>query len=485
MSVTFDKLHQIDPAQGLVVVAGAETADALAYCRDQAERDYAQAKLADQADLVVLHRQAHKLFLVAVAHLAKGKGLSGPAQLEKLRRVGHRIAGILREEKIEYLQIVSTPDQPAPLVAVAEGIALSLYSFAKYRSKPEPSPVLHLGLMADGLSQAEVNELANVVKANFVARNLVNEPAAVLTAPQLAREVEQLGAMAGFSVEVLDKGDLVELNMGGLLAVNQGSIHPPVFLVMEHRPPSPVNAQPIVLVGKGVVYDTGGLSLKETPNSMDWMKADMAGAAAVAAALYALALNKLPLHVVGLVPATDNRLSGAAYSPGDVITISDGTTVEVLNTDAEGRLILADALVYARRYDPLLVVDVATLTGSAMLATGKEAGLMMGTADEDIKNLLKNCALAVHERLVEMPLWDEYADYLKSEIADLKNIGVREAGAIQAGKFLEHFTTYPWLHLDIAGTVFGTAPDHYRGKGATGFGARLLYSFLKELAARG
>jgi leucyl aminopeptidase len=485
MSLTLDKLHQIDPTQSLVVVIDTDGGDPLAYCRDQAERDYAQAKLAANTDLVVLHHQAHKIFLVSVANLAKGKVLTLPAQLEKLRRLGHRIAGVVREEKIEHLQIVSTADQPAPVVAVAEGIALSLYSFAKYRSKPEPAPVLHLGLMAGGLAQAEVNELAQLIKANFVARNLVNEPAAVLTAPQLAQEIELLGAMSGFSVKVLDKGDLVELNMGGLLAVNQGSEHPPVLVVMEHRPASPVNAAPIVLVGKGVVYDTGGLSLKETPNSMDWMKADMAGAAAVAATLYALALNKLPLHVVGLVPATDNRLSGAAYSPGDIVTIADGTTVEVLNTDAEGRLILADALVYARQYAPMLVVDVATLTGSAMLATGKEAGLMMGTADEDLKNLLKNSALAVHERLVEMPLWDEYADYLKSEIADLKNIGVREAGAIQAGKFLEHFTTYPWLHLDIAGTVFGTTPDHYRGKGATGFGVRLLYTFLKELVARG
>ena len=235
-----------------------------------------------------------------------------------------------------------------------------------------------------------------------------------------------------------------------------------------------------MIVGKGVVYDTGGLSLKPS-NFMDTMKCDMAGAAAVVGTFCALADDNVPAWVIGLIPATDNRPGGNAITPGDVIEISDGTSVEVLNTDAEGRLILADALHYAKKYDPKLVIDLATLTGSASRAIGPNAIVAMGNAGDEIWNDLVDSGNRTHERLVQFPFWDEYSELLKSDVADLKNIGGAEAGMITAGKFLEHFTNYPYIHLDIAGPAFLTSPHGYYGKGGTGIGVRLLHDFFSNM----
>jgi len=200
----------------------------------------------------------------------------------------------------------------------------------------------------------------------------------------------------------------------------------------------------------------------------------------VAATVYALAKNKVPVHVIGLIPATDNRPDGNAYAPGDIITMYDGTTVEIKNTDAEGRLLLADALSYAKKYDPKLVIDVATLTGAAVIVAAKHAMIVMGNSQENISKL-KETGFETFERLIEVPLWDEYAEPLKSPIADLNNLGTREAQSTIAGKFLEHFTDYQWIHLDSADTPFFDTKDAYRPAGGTGFGTRLLYNFLKKI----
>lgn len=236
-----------------------------------------------------------------------------------------------------------------------------------------------------------------------------------------------------------------------------------------------------MLVGKGVVYDTGGLSLKPTPNSMDSMKCDMAGAAAVGCAMYAIAKSKLKVHVIGLVPATDNRPGFNAFAPGDIITMMDGSTVEMLNSDAEGRMILADALHFAKRYKPELTIDVATLTGAAAAAIGSAGIVGMGNADEKHKQKLHTSGLTVYERIAEFPFWEEYADMMKSEIADQKNLGGPYGGAITAGKFLEKFTDYPYYHLDIAGPAFLAAKESYKPKGGTGVGVRLFFDFFKNI----
>jgi leucyl aminopeptidase len=231
-----------------------------------------------------------------------------------------------------------------------------------------------------------------------------------------------------------------------------------------------------------VVYDTGGLSLKPTPNSMDQMKCDMAGAAAVACAMYAVAKQQLPLHVVALIPATDNRPGGNAYVPGDILRMHSGLTVEVLNTDAEGRLILADALSYGERYKPELAITVATLTGAAMRAIGTYGSVTMGTAPDAQFKHLEAAGDQVFERLARLPFWEEYGDEIISDVADIKNLGSDLGGAQTAGKFLARFTTQPFIHLDIAGTAFFTRRDAYRTKGGTGVGVRLLYEFLKRRA---
>ena len=255
-------------------------------------------------------------------------------------------------------------------VAFAEGLALTNYQFLKYLS-PELAKqhsLVELILADEGLTDDQVLKLDNLVNAVYHTRDLVNEPLSFLTATQLSVEIEAMGTDAGFSVEVFGKKKIEALKMGGLLAVNKGSVDPPTFTILSWKPKMLSTSVPWFWWAKGVVFDTGGLSLKPTHDSMDYMKCDMGGAAAVAGALYALAKNKLPLWVVGLVPATDNRPDGNAYVPGDVVTMFDGTTVEVLNTDAEGRMLLADASSYAKLYDPELLIELSTLTGSAHAA---------------------------------------------------------------------------------------------------------------------
>ena len=325
-----------------------------------------------------------------------------------------------------------------------------------------------------------ISELENSCKVVYWSRDMVNEPVSYLTAEKLSEEIVEAGINAGFSVNVLEKSQIEALKMGGLLGVNRGSMDPPTFTIATYCHPEAVNEKPIVLVGKGVVYDTGGLSLKPTPGSMDCMKSDMAGAAAVAGAIYLAALQQLKINLVVLIPATDNRPGMDAYTPGDILTMHNGSTVEVLNTDAEGRLILADALAYSAKYDPEIVIDAATLTGAAVRAIGTHASVIMGNAADSYFNELEKAGNAVHERVVRFPFWDEYLTEMKSPIADLKNIGSGNAGMITAGKFLEHFVKAPYIHMDVAGPTWLDAKDSYRSKGGTGAGVRLLYQFLKN-----
>ncbi len=402
--------------------------------------------------------------------------------LESLRKAASKVHSFLVEYKIENATVADLENKTDEALAFTEGLALSNYQFLKYRKdKNEKEYSLKsIFIVGKNISQKEADELNIVVDATCRARTLVNEPANFLTATQLSKEFQKLGKEAGFNVEVFDKAKIKSLKMGGLLAVNLGSVDPPTFTTMEYKPKNAKNKHPIVLIGKGVVYDTGGLSLKPTPNSMDMMKCDMAGGAAVGCTLYAVAKAKLPVYLIGIVPATDNRPGGNAYAPGDIITMYNGLTVEMVNADAEGRMILADALVYAQKYKPQLVIDLATLTGSAIAAIGTAGIVAMGTADEKTKNQLKQSGNAVFERLAEMPFWDDYDEQIKSDIADMKNLGGPYAGSITAGKFLARYIDYPWMHFDIAGPAFLTTKDAYRIKGGTGVGVRLLFDFLKR-----
>ena len=418
-------------------------------------------------------------YLVVLIFVEKGKNQSD--EKEKLRKAGFELCNLINANKIENIYITTNNKSAENLLSFCEGLALSNYEFLKYKTdKSKKNSLLDINLFHDALEEEQVITLSNLVKAVGLTRDLVNEPVVFLTAEQFSKEMQKFGKESGFEVEVFNKKKIQSLKMGGLLAVNWGSPNPPTFNILTYKPENAINEKPFILVGKGVVYDTGGLSLKETTNGMDYMKMDMAGAAAVVGSFYAIAKNKLPLYIIGLVPATENRPDGNAVTPGDVIEMHDGTTVEVLNTDAEGRLILADALSYAKKYVPELVIDLATLTGSAARAIGKEGIVYMGTSTEEEKQNLENSGLETYERLVEFPLWDEYSEQIKSTIADLKNIGGAEAGAITAGKFLEHFTSYPWLHLDIAAGAYTHSRDNYRGLGGTGLCVRLLYDFFSK-----
>lgn len=411
------------------------------------------------------------------------KNKRGNAIQEYYRKTADQLLPRINGQKIKKISIVDVNDHAGITLAFAEGLAMGNYQFSKYKkgkdSEKSFNSLESISVSSKKIRKEHIRELNTVIESVYHSRDLVNEPVSYLNAQKLAEIAEKLCIGAGAKVEVMNKKKIETLKMGGLLAVNKGSIDPPTFTVIEWKPARTVNKKPFVFVGKGIVFDTGGINIKLWPNMSD-MKCDMSGAAAVIGALHAIAKEKLPVHVIGLIPATDNRPDGNAYVPGDVVNMHDGTTVEVLNTDAEGRMILADALSYAKKFDPELVIDLATLTGAAHAAIGKYAMVAMGKDHRKFMNALMDSGNTVCERIVEFPMWDDYKELLKSEIADMKNIGGPYAGAISAGKFLEHFTSYPWIHLDIAGPAFMDSRDSYRGQGGTGWGVRILFDFIKN-----
>jgi leucyl aminopeptidase len=310
-------------------------------------------------------------------------------------------------------------------------------------------------------------------------RDLVARPGNVVTATRLAEEAKTAGGAAGLEVTVLDKAQIAELGMGGLLGVNQGSVEPPQFIVMAWQGGKSEEA-PVAIIGKGVTFDTGGISIKPG-EGMDKMKYDMAGAAATIGILCAVARLKLPLNVIGLIPATDNMPSGSALKPGDVLTTYSGQTVEVLNTDAEGRLILCDAITYAvRDKKAQAIIDMATLTGACVIALGTEGMAVLGNQQVLVDRVLA-AGQKTGDRGWQLPLWKEYNELLRSDIADMKNIGGREAGTITAACFLQRFTEgTPWCHLDIAGTAWTEKDKPYRPKGPTGYPVRAVVEVLRN-----
>lgn len=443
------------------------------------ETAYVQAELTADKKLIAVNQYQRFVFIQMV-----DKKTEKFQQAEAMRKAGDTLTGMLNKMKIENV-VLSDEKMDDELLAYAEGMALGNYQFLKYKTDApkEQNKLVAIKIHCAALKAKpkKIEQLNILLDAVCKARDLVNEPVMFLTATKLAESFQDMGLEAGFKVEVFNKNKIESMKMGGLLAVNLGSIDPPTFTIMEYKPRNAENKKPYVLVGKGVVYDTGGLSLKPTANSMDYMKCDMGGSAVVAATLYAIAKAKLPVHVIGLVPATDNRPGGNAYTPGDVITMMSGLTVEVLNTDAEGRMILADALHFAKQYDPKLVCEFSTLTGAAAAAIGHYGIVCMGSADEKVKTRLKNSGNNVYERLVEFPFWEEYDELIKSDIAEIKNVGGPNAGAITAGRFLNRFTDYPYMHFDIAGPAFTKSNDSYRGKNGSGVGVRLMFDFFKNL----
>ncbi|MGA9212948.1 leucyl aminopeptidase family protein [Kaistella sp.] len=397
--------------------------------------------------------------------------------LESLRLAGASVFQALKNENSKEVNIDEVQDlTELQRFAFLEGLLLSSYRFTKYQKDKSGSPI-KTSCSSGFIDEKLLTELQKIAEAVSLTKTMVNEPPQFMDALRFAEYAVEAGEKFGFKTEILEKAEIEKLGMGGLLAVNRGSSVPPTFNVFHYQPENAINQKPLVLVGKGVTFDTGGYSIKVGGN-MTSMKSDMAGGAAVLGIISAAAANNLPYHIIGLVPATDNKISSNALVVDDIITMMDGTTVEVQNTDAEGRLVLADALTYAKRFNPELVVDMATLTGASVAITGS-FGIAMAGNNQDFMERLKVSGEETYERLIQLPFWAEFEDLLKSEIADLKNIGGPIGGATTAGKFLEHFTDYPWIHLDIAGASFVNDAKGYRQSGGTGVAVRLLYQFIK------
>lgn len=474
MNTTIRKVNSAGVNDHVVFVTG--KADKFpASWFSKAEMGFIRSEIKKKNKLIGINQYRRWVFLQCVDTEESEQWKS----LEKFRKAGDQAAALLNRLKIG--EVTLTGNAPAQrMLAFSEGMILGNYQFLKYKTNKEGNALRSIRLADSGVTGRQLKDLEITCEAVYKARDLVNEPLCSLNAADLARAFRDMGRDAGFKVKIFDKRQIRAMKMGGLLAVNQGSPDPPTFTVMEWKPARPVNKKPFVLVGKGVVYDTGGLSLKPTPGSMDYMKSDMAGAAAVGCVMWAVASLRLPVHVIALVPATDNRPDGNAYTPGDVITMMSGLKVEVLNTDAEGRMILADALHYAKRFKPGLVMEFSTLTGAAANAIGHYGIVAMGDCDESTRKELHHSANHVYERLAEFPFWEEYDDLIKSDIADIKNIGGPVAGAITAGRFLRKFTDYPYMHFDIAGPSFGKSSDSYRGKNGTGVGVRFMIDFFSN-----
>ena len=381
--------------------------------------------------------------------------------------------------------------------AMVEGAILGAYRFTAYRSTSDEDAkeLQQMTLLpSNGDSMDDLREGAErgriVAEAAAYVRDLCNHPANVITPSRLAMEAKTIAKERGVQVTVLERREMEKLGMGALLGVARGSHEPPKFIILEYqgqgrgtsgRGGRKGNGRPIVLVGKTITFDTGGISLKPADN-MEQMKADMTGGAEVLAAVRAAARLRLPLHLVGILPATENMPGGNAMKPGDIVKTLSGKTVEVQNTDAEGRLILADGLAYAARYQPAALVDIDTLTGACAVALGQFAIGMLGN-NPDLKQRIQQAGEKSGERVWEMPLWEDYFEQLKSDVADMRNIGGRGAGAITAALFLSRFAgDTPWVHLDIASTDWSDRERAYIPKGPTGIGARLLIQYLVDEA---
>lgn len=372
--------------------------------------------------------------------------------------------------------------------AVVEGTGLALYEFTELKSdaanngkKVECVTIV----LSDpsGLKEAEVGLAAGqaIVAGTSLTRDLVNWPGNIATPTFLAEQAQKLAKSTGLTCQVLDEAEMRDLGMGGLLAVSAGSAEPAKFIILEHNA-THVDLDTIVLVGKGVTFDSGGISIKPA-DDMDRMRSDMAGGAAVIGAMLVVATMDLPLHVVALVPATENMPGGRAMKPGDILRAMNGKTIEVINTDAEGRLILADALCYAARFNPKVVVDIATLTGARTAALGDQA-IGLFSNDDSLVQRFVTAGQTTFERVWQLPLYEEYADNLKSFAADMKHAGGKGGGACIAAAFLNKFVSYPWVHLDVAGLVSTETERPYTPRWATGLGARVLTQFLRDWAVK-
>lgn len=435
---------------------------------------YPRGRIAAKRVLVVGLGEQDKFDLEAVRRAAA-------AAIRRARALNARsVATIVHGAGIGRL------DLSAAAQATVEGSLLAAYEFDAPKAKRDTtSPIESLAIVEHDSAKVDTvrsaAETAGAIAAGVAqARDLVNLPPNMATPTKVAETAQAIADEYSLAITVGDRAWAKEHDMGAFLAVAAGAGEEPKFIVMEHnggRDDLPT----VVLVGKGITFDTGGISIK--PSDGMWtMKSDMAGAAAVVGAMQAIAALDLPAHVVAITPCTENMPDALAYRPADIITASNGKTIEIISTDAEGRMVLADGLVYAKRYDPDYVIDLATLTGSCVVALGQGVAAGVFSNDDTLREDLLAAADATYERLWPLPLYDDYRRTIDSDVADMKNSGGRMGGVGTSAVFLQEFTDYPWAHLDIAGMGLADKPGNYGPAGATGFGVRLLVAYVRKLA---
>ncbi len=478
MNITLEKIKYNELNNSLVFLYGNDVASrSLPFKKD--ELAYVEAKRKEDPNaLVVLNRLPHKIYVQNF-----DSEMPNVEALEKLRKAAAHIQALLVEEKTNRIYFTGEGIIPEEAVAFLEGFHMANYRFDKYKKKKEQL-IEDIVVEQHILEPAVIDENLKLWRRIDTCRDWVNEPVIYLNAPKfadiLAAEAKRVGNV---KCTVLGQKKIESLGMGGLLAVNRGSDDEARFVVLEYKPENHINKQPVALVGKGIMYDTGGLNIKPDDHMVE-MKSDMAGAATMASTLFAAAENHLPVHIMAFLPLTDNRPGRNAYAADDILRMYDGTTVEITNTDAEGRLILADAIAYADQQNPELIIDAATLTGAAVRALGTHVIAAMQQDAEKPFSLLGIVGEQVCERLAPLPFGKEYDELLKSDVADMINCNLHaNAGTITAGRFLAHFAHHPYIHLDIAGVAYYGKREHHYGVGASGFGVRLLYAFFQTYEA--
>lgn len=470
-------LEQINPKEydgNVIFLYGNEVADR-ALPLNKKELEYLKARRQEDAEaIVVFDRLPYHLYIV---NFDSDKAAN--ESQERIRRSADKVVTMLKDNKQQSAALTGEGIIPEEVVAFLEGMSLADYTFDRYKTTT-PAHIEKVAIEATFLSPKELERNARLWNRIYWCREWVNLPVADLNAEEFASELESIANDLQVKCTIFDKKKLEALRMGGLLAVNKGSVDEPRFVVLEYHPQNAVNQKTIALVGKGVMYDTGGLNLKPE-DYMQEMKSDMAGAATMASVIFAAAENHLPVSLTAFLPLTDSRPGFNAFAADDVLTMYDGTTVEVVNTDAEGRLLLADAIAYAvANHNPELIIDCATLTGAAVRAIGTFGIAAMQQNADNPFSLLKIMGSQVYERIAELPFWSEYDDLIKSDVADIKNCGIPQAGAITAGKFMAHFAgETPYIHLDIAGVAYFSKKQNYYTFGGSGYGIRLLYAFLQ------
>lgn len=424
-----------------------------------------------------LKGQMKKIFFIGLGEMEK-------LDFEKIREAAGFAVKEAKALGARTAASAAFADNEKGFTAQVEGFLLANYAYDELKTKKD-EPLNTMVIVSAGINAKKViDETSVVADAVFFAKDLMNGPGNLTIPAKIAAAAAQSAKLSKkIKIKIFELADIKKMKMGAFYSVAKGSTEPAKFIVAEYKGSS-LSKKPVVFIGKGITFDSGGISLKP-PANMEDMKFDMSGAAAVLALMRILAIRNVPINAVFIAPVTENLPSGRSYKPGDVLTAMSGKTIEVISTDAEGRLLLCDSIFYAQKYKPALIVDIATLTGACVVALGKYATGLMSN-ENDFTEVMKKAGEDTGERVWQLPMFEEYAEFLKSKYADIKNIGSEGAGTIAAGLFLKEFTGgYPWIHLDIAGTAYGVKNKSYIPDGVAATGVRLLYDFTKKILKGG